>query len=31
VRANKSKGSVKSRRKKASWNTDYLLQLLQMK
>jgi predicted transposase YbfD/YdcC len=31
IRANKSKGSVKTRRKAASWNTDFLLQLLQMK
>jgi predicted transposase YbfD/YdcC len=31
VRANKSKGSVKTRRKAASWNTDFLLELLQMK
>ena len=31
VRAHKSKGSVKTRRKAASWNTDYLLQILQMK
>jgi predicted transposase YbfD/YdcC len=31
VRANKTKGSVKTRRKSASWNTDFLLTLLQMK
>ena len=31
VRANKSKGSVKSRRKAAAWNTDFLLAILQMK
>ena len=31
VRANKSKGSVKTRRKKASWDLDFLLQLLQLK
>jgi predicted transposase YbfD/YdcC len=31
VRASKSKGSVKTRRKAASWNTDFLLELLQMK
>jgi predicted transposase YbfD/YdcC len=31
VRANKSKGSVKTRRKKASWAPDFLLQLLQLK
>ena len=31
VRANKSKGSVKTRRKSASWNTDFLLEILQMK
>jgi predicted transposase YbfD/YdcC len=30
VRANKSKGSVKTRRKKASWNPDFLLELLQL-
>ena len=30
VRASKSKGSVKTRRKAASWNTDFLLELLQM-
>jgi predicted transposase YbfD/YdcC len=30
-RANKSKGSVKTRRKSASWNTDFLLEILQMK
>jgi predicted transposase YbfD/YdcC len=31
VRTNKSKRSVKTRRKAASWNTDFLLELLQMK
>ena len=31
VRANKSKHSVKTRRKSASWDTDYLLELLQLK
>ena len=31
IRANKSKGSVKTRRKAASWDTDFLLQILQMK
>ncbi len=31
IRADKSKGSVKTRRKSASWNTDFLLQILQMK
>jgi predicted transposase YbfD/YdcC len=31
VRANKSKGSVKTRRKSAGWNTDFLLQILQLK
>jgi len=31
VRANKSKGSIKTRRKSASWNTDCLLGNLQMK
>jgi predicted transposase YbfD/YdcC len=31
VRADKSKGSVKTRRKSASWNTDFLLQILQIK
>jgi predicted transposase YbfD/YdcC len=29
VRANKSKGSVKTRRKRASWNPEFLLQILQ--
>jgi predicted transposase YbfD/YdcC len=29
VRANKAKGSVKTRRKTASWNPDFLLQVLQ--
>ena len=31
VRAEKSKGSVKTRRKIASWNPDFLLQILQLK
>src|SRR3984885_7961827 len=31
VRANKTKGSVKTRRKSASWNTQFLLEILQMK
>jgi predicted transposase YbfD/YdcC len=31
VRANKSKGSVKTTRKLASWNTKFLLEILQMK
>jgi predicted transposase YbfD/YdcC len=31
VRANKSKHSVKTRRKSASWDTAYLLELLQLK
>lgn len=30
VRANKTKGSVKSRRKKAGWNPNFLLQILQI-
>jgi predicted transposase YbfD/YdcC len=31
VRANTHKGSVKTRRKSASWNPDFLLQILQLK
>jgi len=31
VRANKTKGSVKTRRKSASWNPDFLLEILQIK
>jgi predicted transposase YbfD/YdcC len=31
VRANKSKGSVKTRRKKAGWNPTFLSQILQLK
>ena len=31
VRANTSKGSVKTRRKSAGWNTDFLLEILQQK
>jgi len=31
VRANKANGSVKTRRKRASWNPDFLLQILQLK
>ena len=30
VRANKSKGSVKTRRKSAGWSTDFLLDILQL-
>jgi len=31
VRANKSKGSVKTRRKEAGWSSDFLLEILQLK
>ena len=31
VRANKRKGSVKTRRKSASWNPKFLLEILQLK
>jgi hypothetical protein len=31
VRANKTKGSVKTRRKTASWSPDFLLHILQLK
>ena len=31
VRANKSKGSVKTRRKAAGWSSDFLLEILQLK
>ncbi len=31
VRANKSRGSVKTKRKSAGWNTDFLLEILQLK
>jgi len=31
IRANKTKGSVKTRRKSASWDTRFLLEILQMK
>jgi predicted transposase YbfD/YdcC len=31
VRANKTKGSIKTRRKKAGWNPNLLLQILQLK
>ena len=31
VRANKSKGSIKTRRKSAGWNKDFLLEILQIK
>jgi hypothetical protein len=31
VRANKRKGSVKTKRKSAGWSPDYLLELLQIK
>ena len=30
MRANKTKGSVKTRRKSASWNPDFLLEILQI-
>jgi hypothetical protein len=30
IRANKAKGSVKARRKKASWNPGFLLEILQL-
>jgi len=30
VRANKRKGSVKTRRKSASWNPQFLLEILQL-
>src|SRR6476659_9574387 len=30
VRANRAKGSVKTRRKTASWNPEFLLQVLQI-
>jgi hypothetical protein len=30
IRANKTKGNVKTRRKSASWNTEFLLNILQM-
>ena len=30
VRANRAKGSVKTRRKTASWNPDFLFQVLQL-
>jgi predicted transposase YbfD/YdcC len=30
IRANKTKGSVKTRRKSSSWNTKFLLEILQM-
>jgi len=31
VRANKTKRSVKTRRKSAGWNTDLLLEILKLK
>ena len=31
VRANKTKGSVKTRRKSASWDTNFLLEILQLR
>jgi predicted transposase YbfD/YdcC len=31
VRANKTKGSVKTRRKSAGWNTNFLLEILQLR
>jgi hypothetical protein len=31
IRANKRKGSVKTRRKSAGWNTDYRFEVLQIK
>ena len=31
VRANKAKGSVKTRRKTAGWSPDFLLEILQLK
>jgi hypothetical protein len=31
LRANKSRGSIKTRRKRAGWNPDSLLQILQIK
>ncbi len=31
VRANKTKGSVKTRRKTAGWSPEFLLQILQLK
>src|SRR5271154_6321840 len=31
IRADKAKGSIKTRRKSASWNTQFLLEILQMK
>jgi len=31
VRASKSKGSIKTRRKSAGWNKDFLLEILQIK
>ena len=31
VRANKAKGSVKTRRKRASWSPDFLLSVLQVR
>ena len=31
IRANKDRGSVKTRRKKASWDPQFLLKVLQLK
>jgi hypothetical protein len=31
VRANKAKGSVKTRRNSAGWNPNFLLEILQLK
>jgi hypothetical protein len=31
VRANKAKGSVKTRRKRAGWDPKFLLEILQLK
>jgi hypothetical protein len=31
VRANKAKGSVKTRRKTTGWSPDFLLEILQLK
>jgi len=30
VRANKADGSIKTRRKRAGWSTDFLLKILQI-
>jgi hypothetical protein len=31
MRANKAKGSLKTRRKSAGWNPDFLLEIFQLK